>query len=814
MFDVLNQNLGVNPDIILLGGTEIDVAQLYREGQKQLQKLENQVQELDEKRRLLQESAAKFEHDTQLLKKELKRQEKLIAEQEKSVARSQARLKKAESDYLFQQEKLNTQEYVIIQQEKAIKEEQARFHAVEEETHQQQTELENKKKLIVEQEQLIARQQAAVEREQARLKDAEVQYQLQQKKLNLQELVIRQQRQVMQEEKIRLKAAEEQATKLQAFIKNQEQQVKEKLEKYEQLAARMKWQEEEIARQEMQILERAATIRKQDETISNQTERLTRQSDIIVTQKNYLSAMTLAVVFGALLAIVTLLSYRSGKRANETLTKQNLMLEKTTDELAVAKKAAEQANRAKTVFLTTMSHELRTPLNAILGFSQLMQRDPAMPDAQKEKLGIINRSGEHLLTLINDVLEVSKIEAGRIALNTSTFDLHNMLTGIEGIFTGRIEEKDVQLIFEKDEALPQFITADQGKVRQVLINLLGNALKFTEKGSISLRASLVQASQPAISDDVTEDHTEMLLRFEVTDTGIGIAKEDFSKIFNPFEQAKDGASKEGSTGLGLSISQRYAQLMGGNITFTSERGVGTTFCVEIKAQAGKKEDEETAQLLPAVLSLAPDQPEIRVLVVDDIASNRLLLSKILSSVGFKVREAENGKIAMDIYHEWRPQLLLLDVKMPVMGGDEVTKRIRAMKEGKDVTIIIVSASVFGQQRQQLLDSGANAYLGKPVKEELLFTEIQRHMNVRYLYQEEGADSERQKITKEDISELPESLRKAFGEAILVGDIGQLGELAAEACNHNAIIGAALNVMVEKFDLKSIQKLFTEEREPE
>ncbi|WED20792.1 YfiR/HmsC family protein [Vibrio sp. JC009] len=749
--NILNQNLGVNPDIILLGGTEIDVAKLYREGQNQLRSLERQVRELDSRRQKFQESAVKSEREAAALARELKSQKKALqAEQQK--------LKQAES--------------------------QTKAHQAE----------------LVQQRKLIAEQKSAVDKVRASLEKAQVQYQQQQQKLVSQEQLITQQNSTILKEQTRIKAAEKQTQALKVFIMNQKQQVEAKLAKYEELNQKVEQQELALVSQQSKIQERASTIREQDETIARQLLLLDQQSDVIGTQKDYLQAMGLAFLFGALLVIVILLNIRAKKRINTRLTEQNTKLEETTSQLFTAKKAAEKANRAKTAFLTTMSHELRTPLNAILGFSQLMQRDPAMPASQKEKLHIINSSGEHLLGLINDVLEVSKIEAGRITLSSGTFDLHALLTGIEAIFKGRLEDKDVQLIFEEDDDLPHYITTDQSKVRQVLINLLGNAVKFTSKGSITLKASMqgIEHSQ--------ENETKLRLGFEVTDTGVGIAQNDYDKIFAPFEQAEDGARKEGSTGLGLSISRRYAQLMGGDLTFESEPGKGSSFYFEINAVQGKSEDEESRPVLPTVVSLAPNQEEVRALVVDDNDSNRLLLSKILSSTGFKVREAENGKVAMDIFSQWQPDFLLLDVRMPVMDGAEVTRRIRAMETGKETVIIIVSASVFEEQKTQLLELGANAFLRKPVRENLLFTEIRQQLGIEYLYREHPEEPHQDKLSRAELQELPESLLKALSDALTVGDIEELKALCTRVSEHNSTTGEALRTLVDHFDLNHIQEL--------
>ncbi len=759
--NIINQNLGVNPDIILLGGTEIDVAQLYREGQRQLVKLEQQLKDLEAKRIALHKSAEQSRKASQLLAKNLEEQKKAVAIEHQKLQNAESEAIRQQSELLSQQNELQRQSALIGKLGKDIEVAGQRFQQAEAKYLLQQKSLESQQKLVL-------RLKVAIQDEQQRYRDV-------------------------------LQDTEE----LKAQIKNQEKLVSEKLQKYEQLTEKVQQQQSALVEQENKIRERAATIQEQDATINQQVSQLEQQKDTIVTQQNYIIGMGIAFIFGVIQAFFIFLNYRAKQKANKQLSQQNLVLEETTKQLIEANKAAEQANLSKTVFLTTMSHELRTPLNAILGFSQLMQRDTSLNDSNKEKLGIINSSGEHLLELINDVLELSKIEAGRIVLNTSTFDLHRMLNELENIFRGRLEQSEVVLTFVRDDQVPQYIKADQGRLRQILINLLGNAIKFTKRGEILLKVTLGN------SGDCDQS---VRLYFDVADTGIGIYEQDFGKIFTPFEQAADGAQQEGSTGLGLSISQRFAQLMGGDITFSSQRGVGSTFSVVIKVRVGQQSDVEASQLLPTVESLAPGQEDIRVLVVDDYFTNRLMLNKMLANVGFKVREAADGKQAIQVFKEWHPQLILLDVKMPVMDGTKVTEIIKSMPEGKDVVIIVVSASVFEEQKKHILELGASAYINKPVREDVLFTEIQQHLGVTYLYQQQTEAHCTHKLTKHDIAQLPIGFRQKFYQAIQVGDVAQLAKLATEASHYEPDIGSALQAMVDNFDLNSLQVLFGGEDE--
>jgi len=346
--------------------------------------------------------------------------------------------------------------------------------------------------------------------------------------------------------------------------------------------------------------------------------------------------------------------------------------------LRVAKEAAEAANRAKSAFLANMSHELRTPLNSILGFAQLLERDNALTSRQRESLEIINRSGEHLLNLINDVLEMSKIEAGRITLNPESFDLHRLLQTLQEMFQIRAEAKRLSLQVEIAPELPQYVLTDEGKLRQVLINLLSNAVKFTETGGVTLRAGVHPQSK--IKNPKSKISTPYTLYFEVEDTGQGIAPEEIGSLFQPFVQTTSGTQAREGTELGLTISRQFVQLMQGDIYLTSTLGKGSIFRFEVQVTPVEQPEEVAQQVTSGrVLRLAHDQHLYRILVVDDRLENRKLIEQLLQAVGFETRTAANGQEAITSWEAWHPHLHLDGYANACYGwlsGNPTNSRIR------------------------------------------------------------------------------------------------------------------------------------------
>ncbi len=389
-----------------------------------------------------------------------------------------------------------------------------------------------------------------------------------------------------------------------------------------------------------------------------------------------------------------------------------------------AKELAESANRAKSVFLANMSHELRTPLNAILGFSTVMRKSEDTTDEQKKNLNIISNSGEHLLSLINNVLDISKIEAGHMVKEDATFSLHRLLYELESLMSVRVAEKGLSFGMDLSEDLPTDITVDSGKLRQILTNLIANAVKYTEKGKVLLRARVEKRVPPM----------EAHLRFEVEDSGIGIREEDGEVIFLPFEQIGDQPQSEAGTGLGLAICKQFVELLDGQIGVTSEVGKGSIFYFEIPVSVAPESDRTAWETQhERVTGVEDGQEKFRLLVAEDKLENRLLLRKLLAPLGFELREAVNGQEAVDLSEQWHPDLIWMDIRMPVMNGLEATRIIKAAEAGDQPKIVALTAHALEAERLEILEAGCDDVIRKPYRDTEIYGALTRHLGVRFTY---------------------------------------------------------------------------------
>ena len=525
----------------------------------------------------------------------------------------------------------------------------------------------------------------------------------------------------------------------------------------------------------------------------------------------------------------TSLPWKSLEIEAAQMMRNTLMLAVLEFSQAALERSAERAaiaNRAKSQFLAKMSHELRTPLNAILGFTQVMSHSSNTPTEFREHLGIVSRSGEYLLALINDVLEMSSIEAGQQVLKERTFNLHRLLKSLQEMFAIKASQKGLILSFERDQSVPRYVCSDEAKLRQILLNLISNAIKFTTQGSVTVE-SRAEAGRTTKQGGTCDPNTSipcynLVLSVAVTDTGCGIDSHEWESIFEAFVQTEKGRQVQG-TGLGLSISRQFARLMGGDVTVQSLGNHGSTFTCKVLLQKPEAiiVEPETTSL---VTGLQPGQPTYRILVVEDVLENQQLLRILLEPIGFEIQIVENGMEAIAKWQQWQPHLIFMDIQMPIMDGYEATRQIRLNEQKKvnagergdhflspfPTKIIALTAYAFEDDHTASLQTGCDDYIAKPFTEVALFEIISRHLGVQYCYSDqaalESATAERKPLMTQDLSRMSLAWNSQVHEASLDLNDAQIRHLIAQIPPQEQTLIEGMNFLVDNFNLDAIATL--------
>lgn len=473
--------------------------------------------------------------------------------------------------------------------------------------------------------------------------------------------------------------------------------------------------------------------------------------------------------------------------------------EKQAESDKIARQVAEESNRVKSIFFSNMSHEIRTPLNAINGFAQILSRDETLNQKQKEQVKTIYQSGKHLISLINDILDISKIEAGRLSLIANDFNLLNMLKDIQMMFSLSARDKNLTFDFDVAHDVPSHIISDESKIRQVLINLIGNAIKFTSQGGVRVNVQL-------------DPHDYQSLQFDVIDTGQGLAAHELPHLFDPFWQSSHGQNS-GGTGLGLPISKNIVEILGGMITVKSEVNVGSQFSFNIIFKTSTSAHDKHTEPSP-IFYIEPNV--YRVCVVDDHDDNRRVLKELLEPIGFLIEECKDGEEAIQCFLNWQPHIILMDMRMPKMDGFEATRQIRQLPHGHKVHIIGITASVFDEELTSVLKAGANQVLTKPLNDVKLLTLLSQAPNIKVIRGQETMVESLLDIKYSLDTLVPESMKQAMIKAIKQGNMVKLRQLAYDVKEYSESVSQEVLNLARNYDYEQLNALFmsTEEKHHE
>ena len=493
------------------------------------------------------------------------------------------------------------------------------------------------------------------------------------------------------------------------------------------------------------------------------------------------------------------------KSSNDALSNHQAALEETIDqrtaEVKIEKEKADTANQAKSEFLASMSHEIRTPLNAVIGFSQLLERDESLSAEHRKTVGTISRSGNHLLLLINDILEMSKIEAGQLTLNEESVYLRGLAEELRDMMVLKANEKGIRFSLEWDERLPAYVQADPGKIRQIVLNLLSNAVKFTDRGEVRLIFRMV--NDPEISSG-------QLLEVTVSDTGAGIAEEEIGQLFGAFYQSETGRKSHTGTGLGLSISAKFAKFLNGDLTVRSQVGAGSDFILRLPLLECESSNIRTinGQYAEGVVAVRVEEggKPPRILVAEDHPVNQELMERLLAPVGFDLLFVKDGQEAVEAVHSWEPDFIWMDLKMPVLNGDEAMREIRRM-HGGDLPIVALTASGLSVNQTGLIEEGFTAILSKPVNPAEIYGAMADHLGIDYLLNDTDVDVDESGsgdgVSLEPLASWPDEFKAGFRACIDLGDLSGMNEFVDQIREQDSGLATAVDGLLENFSYEAL-----------